>query len=48
METVKRLVKEKNCGSALLYPYDLHINPMRRVFVTIHNHRYHRKYKLYP
>ena len=48
MQTVKRLVKEKNCGSALLYPYDLRINPMRRAFVTIHNHRYHRKYKLYP
>ena len=48
METVKKLVREKHCGSALLYPYDLRLNPLRTAFVAVHNHRYYKKYKLYP
>lgn len=48
MQTVKTLVKNRNCGSALLYRYDLFFNPLRTAFVSVHNHRYYKKYKLYP
>ncbi len=48
MQTVKSLVKNGKCGSALLYRYDLFLNPLRAAFVSVHNHRYYKKYKQYP
>ncbi len=45
---VQTLVKEKKTGTSLFYKKDLRWNPMRLAYVVIHNHRYHKKYKLYP
>ncbi|MBQ9748027.1 MAG: hypothetical protein IJV98_04505, partial [Clostridia bacterium] len=45
---VKKLVKEKKAGTALFYKQDLRLNPLRLAYVTIHNHRYHKKYRQYP
>ncbi len=50
-ETKKRvqtLIKDKKAGTALFYKKDLYMNPMRLAYVTVHNHRYYKKYKLYP
>jgi D-aspartate ligase len=48
MKKVKALVKDNKAGTALFYKEDLRMNPLRLAYVTIHNHRYHKKYKLYP
>ncbi len=48
MKTVKMLVKDKKAGTALFYKKDLTLNPMRFAYVTVHNHRYYKKYKQYP
>ncbi len=48
METVKALIKKGHAGTALFYRPDLHFNPMRLGYVTVHNLRYHKKYKQYP
>ena len=48
MATVKKLVKEKKAASSLFYAYDLRMNPLRLAYVTIHNRRYFKKYKMYP
>ena len=48
MQTVKALVKEKKSASSLFYSYDLNMNPLRLAYVTIHNRRYFKKYKMYP
>ena len=45
---VKELVKKKKSGTALFYKKDLRMNPLRFAYVAIHNHRYYKKYKLYP
>ena len=45
---VTELVKNKRAGTALFYKEDLRMNPLRFAYVTIHNHRYYKKYKLYP
>ncbi len=47
-KTVRELVKNKKAGTALFYPSDLRTNPLRLAYVTLHNHRYYKKYKLYP
>ncbi len=48
MQTVKTLIKEKKTASSLFYAYDLRMNPLRLAYVTIHNRRYFKKYKMYP
>lgn len=48
MKKVKALVKDNKAGTALFYKEDLRMNPLRLAYVTIHNHRYYKKYKLYP
>lgn len=48
MQKVQTLVKEKKSASSLFYPYDLNMNPLRLAYVTIHNRRYFKKYKMYP
>ena len=45
---VTELVKNKKAGTALFYKKDLRMNPLRFAYVAIHNHRYYKKYKLYP
>ncbi len=45
---VKALVKDKKAGTALFYKKDLRWNPLRLAYVTVHNHRYYKKYKQYP
>ncbi len=45
---VKSLVKTKKAGTALFYGKDILRSPLRLAFVLIHDHRYHKKYKLYP
>jgi hypothetical protein len=48
MKKVKALVKDNKAGTALFYKEDLRMNPLRLAYVTIHNHRYYKRYKLYP
>lgn len=45
---VQELVKNKKAGTALFYDADLRMNPLRFAYVAVHNHRYYKKYKLYP
>ncbi len=48
MQKVKALVKSGKAGTALFYAKDLRLNPMRLAYVTMHDRRYYKKYKLYP
>ena len=48
LRSVKALVKKGNSASSFFYGYDLRMNPLRLAYVMIHNHRYFKKYKLYP
>lgn len=45
---VKNLVANGKSGASMWYAYDLRFNFMRLAYVAVHNHRYYKKYKLYP
>jgi hypothetical protein len=44
---VKALKKEGKATSSLRYPYDLRFNFKRWIFVTVHEHNHHKKFKRY-
>ena len=48
LKTVKELVKNRKTTSSLFYRPDLKCNQLRLAYVSVHNHRYFKKYKRYP
>ena len=44
---IKSLKKQGKARSSMRYPFDLRMNPKRRIFVTLHEHNHKKKFRTY-